>query len=204
MMKFATAFLLSVATASALAATKIEPGTYAIDTAHSSVGFTIQHLVISEVEGRFDKFEGEITLADKITNSTFKATIDAASINTSNSQRDDHLRNEDFFNVKQFPTITFVSKKVTGTPNNLTVVGDLTMHGVTREVTLKGKITGTVKGMMGETRAGFVASTTIKRKDFGLTWNKAVEAGPVVGEDVKITLKVEATRNESDKKQAQL
>lgn len=203
-MKMFTATLVSLFAATTMAATKakIEPGTYAIDGAHSTVGFSIKHLVISEVEGRFDKFDGEITLAEKITAATVTANIDTTSINTANAKRDEHLKSADFFDTAKFPTMTFKSKKVTGSVDNMTIVGDLTLHGVTKEVTLKGKMTGTIKGMMGETRAAFNATTTIKRSDFGLTWSKAVEAGPVVGEEVKVTLKLEATKNEQPGKKS--
>jgi polyisoprenoid-binding protein YceI len=201
MIKIATALVASLVTTTAIASTKIDAGTYTIDSTHSFVTFSVAHLM-GEADGRFTKFDGELTLAEKFTTSTVKTNIDPASINTDNQKRDDHLRNPDFFDVTKYPTMTFVSKKVTGTPTNMTVVGDLTMRGVTKEVTLKGKMSGIGKGMMGETRAAFVASTMVKRKDFGLTWNKVVEGTSAVGEEVKITLRIQAIKNDSTKKQA--
>lgn len=167
-------------------------GKYVLDTAHSKVGFEIPHLVITTVEGRFTKFDGEIELAEKFADSKVNATIDVASIDTANGDRDKHLRSADFFDVAKYPKMTFKSKKVTGSQEKFKVVGDLTIRDVTKEVTLDGKFLGVVKDAMGNNKAAFSASTQINRQDYGLKWNKMVEAGPTVGDEVTISLKLEA------------
>jgi polyisoprenoid-binding protein YceI len=172
------------------------PETWTIDSAHSSTAFAVKHLVISTVRGQFDRTSGELKLdpADP-SRSSVQATIDAASVDTREPKRDDHLRSADFLDVARYPTITFRSTKVAAAgEGKLTVAGDLTLRGVTRPVTLEVTTSPEVKGMGGETRRGFTATTRISRKEFGLTWNKAVEAGPVVGDEVAITLDVEAVR----------
>ena len=172
------------------------PGTYEIDPAHSKIGFEVDHLVISSVDGRFGAFKGTITLGDALTSSKVEAYIDTASIETGVKDRDEHLRSADFFDAKAFPVITFKSKKVTGTHKGFRIVGDLTLKGVTKEVTLDTKDLGTVKDAYGNTKAAFDAKTSIDRKAFGLMWNKAVEAGPVVGDEVVITLKLQAAKKD--------
>jgi polyisoprenoid-binding protein YceI len=116
------------------------------------------------------------------------------SIDTGNAKRDDHLRSPDFFDVKKFPKMTFESTGVKGTPESFKLEGNLTLHGVTKAVEFDGKMLGSINDGFGNERAAFTATTTIKRADFGLTWNKAIEAGPVVGDTLTITLKVEATK----------
>lgn len=178
----------------AAAAAASEAGKYAIDIAHSKVGFEIPHLVISSVEGRFNKFEGEIALAEKFTDSKVTAKIDTATIDTSNGDRDNHLKSADFFDAAKYPSMTFTSKKITGNKDKFKVVGDLTIKDKTKEVTLDGKFLGTVKDAYGNDKAAFTATTKINRQDFGLKWSKAVEVGPVVGDEVTITLKVQAAK----------
>lgn len=170
---------------------KVEPARYAIDASHSKVGFEVGHLVISTVEGRFTKFDGEIILADKFNDSKVTANVETASVDTSNADRDKHLRSADFFDSEKFPKMTFVSKKITGNAKSFKVVGDLTLHGVTKEIVLDGKYLGTAKDPYGNTQAAFKANGKINRKDFGLTWNKMVEASPAVGDEVTIALSVE-------------
>lgn len=168
-----------------------------IDAMHSAVAFSIRHLVISQVRGQFSNFSGAVALdeADP-TRSSVEATIDAASIGTQVADRDAHLRSPDFLDVKKYPTITFKSTKVAAAGKDaLRVTGDLTLHGVTKPVTLDVTTTAAVKGMYGETRRGFAATTRISRKEFGLTWNKLVEAGPAVGDEVLITLELEAVKD---------
>ncbi len=186
--------LLSVLLASqSFAATaKIEPGKYAIDPAHSKVGFGISHLVIATVEGGFSQYAGDIELGKKIEDTKVNVNVDVASIDTRNADRDKHLKGPDFFDAEKFPKMTFVSKKVAGTPEAMKVTGDLTLHGVTKPVTLDGKYLGVVNDPFGNTKAVFTAKGKINRKDFGLTWNKAVEAGPVVGDEVDLDLRIEA------------
>lgn len=179
---------------SAFAVAPAASGKYQIDPSHSKVGFEISHLVVSSVEGRFNTHKGELVVGDKPEKLEVNSEIETASIDTGIADRDKHLRSPDFFDVEKFPKITFKSKKVTGSPEKLKIVGDLTIHGVTKEVTLDGKFKGAVKGMYGEERVAYEANTKIKRKDFGLNWGKLVEAGPVVGDEVTISLKVEATK----------
>ncbi len=176
------------------AAASSQAGKYTLDEAHSKVGFEIPHLVISTVEGRFTKYDGEIELADKFTDSKVTASIDVSTIDTSNGDRDKHLKSADFFDVAKYPKMTFKSKKITGTPENFKVVGDLTIKDKTKEVTLDGKFLGVVKDAYGNEKAAFNASTKINRQQFGLKWSKAVEVGPVVGDEVTISLKVQGAK----------
>ncbi|ADI85438.1 polyisoprenoid-binding protein [Geobacter sulfurreducens] len=172
--------------------------TWAIDPEHSHVGFKVRHLMVSNVKGNFETFAGTVTLDDKdITKSKVEVSIDTTSINTNVKKRDDHLRSADFFDVAKYPAMTFVSKKVaTAGKDKLKVTGDLTLHGVTRQVVLD--VDGPskeAKDPWGNIRKGATATTTINRKDFGLNWNKALETGGVVvGDEVVITLEIEMIR----------
>jgi len=183
--------LLSI---SAFAQPTIKAGTFTVDPAHSKVGFEIPHLVISSVEGHFKDFQGTVILKDKFEKSTVKATVEVASIDTGTPKRDEHLRSPDFFDVAKYPKMTFESTKIEGKPDSFKLTGKLTLHGVTKPVTFDAKYLGLVEDGMGNEKAAFSATTTIKRADFGLTWNKAVEAGPVVGESLTINLKIQAGR----------
>lgn len=169
--------------------------TWNIDPEHSNVGFKIRHLMVSNVKGQFDKHNGVVDINDKdITKSKVEVTIDVASINTNVQKRDDHLRSADFFDVATYPTMTFVSKKVAKAgKDKLKVTGDLTLHGITKEVVLNVEgPTGEIKDPWGVIRRGATASTKINRKDFGVVWNKALETGGVVvGDEVAITLEIE-------------
>lgn len=169
---------------------------YSIDAAHSSVGFSVRHMVFAKAHGRFTKFEGEIALDEQnLSASSVKVTIDTTSIDTSNEQRDGHLKSPDFFDVATHPTMTFTSTKVDGTGESFKLTGDLTIHGVTREVTLDAEITGHGKDPWGNFRTGFHAKGQINRTDFGLVWNQVLETGGViVGEKVEISLDVEAVK----------
>ncbi len=175
--------------------TLVSAENWKIDPAHTSVEFKIRHLMVSWVKGVFTEVQGSAVLDDNDpTKSSVKVQIAAASIDTNNKKRDDHLRSPDFFDVETFPVISFVSKEVVvvaGTP--VKIVGDLTIHGTTNTVTLKVEdFSQTVVDPWGNTRRGASASTTINRKDYGLSWNKALEAGGVVvGEEVRINLEVE-------------
>jgi polyisoprenoid-binding protein YceI len=169
--------------------------TWNIDPDHSNVGFKVRHLMVSNVKGSFDKHTGTVDINDKdITKSKVEVSIDTNSINTNVQKRDEHLRSADFFDVAKFPTMTFVSKKVAKAgKDKLKVTGELTLHGVTKEVVLD--VEGPSKESKdpwGMIRRGATASTKINRKDFGLVWNKTLESGGVVvGEEVTITLEVE-------------
>ena len=166
-----------------------------IDPDHSSFQFKVRHLMVSNVKGDFTKVKGTVTMDDKDTsNLNVELTIDAASVNTGHAQRDEHLRASDFFDVAKYPTIIFVSKKVVKDgPDRLKVTGDLTMHGVTREVTVNVEgPTQEIKDPRGNFRRGAAGTARINRKDFGLIWNRALETGGVVvGEDVDIFVEIE-------------
>ena len=170
-----------------------------IDPAHTSAQFAIRHLMVSTVRGDFRKVSGKVNLDDQdVTQSTVDATIDVASIDTGIAKRDDHLRSPDFFDVAKHPTMTFKSKKIEkgSGDGNYKITGDLTLHGVTKEVVLDfaGNLKP-VKSPQGKTLIGGMATTKINRKDFGLTWNAALETGGVaVGEDVTITIDIEMTQ----------
>jgi len=168
---------------------------WTIDPDHSNVGFKVRHLMVSNVKGIFEKYSGIVDINDKdITRSRVEVSIDTSSINTNVQKRDEHLRSPDFFDVAKFPTMTFVSKKVAKAgKDRLKVTGDLTLHGVTKEVVLDvDALSRESKDPWGNLRRGTSASTKINRKDFGLVWNKALETGGVaVGEEVLITLEIE-------------
>ena len=169
--------------------------TWNIDPDHSSVGFKVKHLMVSNVKGTFEIQTGVVEINDKdITQSKVEVTIDTNSVSTNVQKRDDHLRNADFLDVAKYPTITFVSKKVAKAKNGaLKVTGDLTLHGVTKEVVLDvEQISKESKDPWGNLRCGTSASTKINRKDFGLQWNKSLETGGVlVGEEITISLEIE-------------
>ena len=171
--------------------------TWTIDAAHTHVEFAVKHLMISTVRGRFAAVRGTVhTDAADLSRSRADIEIDAASIDTREAQRDAHLKSADFFDVETFPTLTFRSTRVSDVKGqDFKLTGDLTIHGVTREVTLDVTSEGTGKDPWGGERAAFSARTAIKRSDFGLKWNQALETGGfVVGDDIKITLDVEAVK----------
>ena len=167
---------------------------WTIDPAHSSASFSIKHMMIAKVHGGFEKLSGQLAYDPaSLKDSTIEVTIDAASINTREPQRDTHLKSADFFDVEHFPTLTFRSTAVSGSGDSLKVIGDLTIHGITKSVTLA--VEGPseeMKDPWGNTKIGASATTKISRKEFGLTWNAALEAGGfLVGDDVAITLDIQ-------------
>jgi polyisoprenoid-binding protein YceI len=169
--------------------------TYDIDTSHSRVSFSVRHLVIAKVRGEFARYSGTIRLdEDDVTRSSVRVELDAASLDTREPKRDDHLRSADFFDVETFPSLTFVSTRVIAEAGKVVrVLGDLTIRDVTRAVTLEVEDGGRVRDPWGGDRAAFTARTRIDRKDFGLRWNVALEAGGfVVGDAIDIELDVEA------------
>jgi polyisoprenoid-binding protein YceI len=175
--------------------------TYDIDAAHSGITFKVAHMAISKVNGRFDKFSGTIDYVPGDTKSwKTEVVIDVASINTNVEARDKHLRGPDFFDVEKFPTMTFKSTKVLSYKNMKgKLQGELTMHGVTKPVVLEVEGSGPAMDPWGGERMAAVAKATINRKDFGLTWNKALEAGGLlVGEKVEITLEIEAVKRKPE------
>ncbi len=170
--------------------------TYQIDPVHTHIGFAVRHLVINNVKGEFTDYSGTIVYDESdITNSSVEVTIKAASINTGNAKRDADLRSPNFFDVEKYPLITFKSKRVEKKGDGYRLVGDLTMHGVTREVAMPFKILGKIKDPWGNTRIGAEASLTLDRRDYGLKYAKKIDAGGlVVGNEVKIELNVEAVK----------
>ena len=170
---------------------------WSFDLVHSSVNFTVRHMVVSKVRGRFTKWDGALVMDEqKPANGRVEVVIDAGSIDTGVEQRDGHLKSPDFFDVASFPTITFKSAKVeTAGAGVLKVTGELTMHGVTRPVVLDVEYAGSAKDPWGGVRAGFSARTSLDRKDFGLTYNQLLETGGVVvGETVEISIEAEMVK----------
>jgi polyisoprenoid-binding protein YceI len=170
----------------------LKPGTWNVDASHSEIGFTARHLMVSKVRGQFKDFAAVVTVTQPFEESTVEATVQMASIDTNSADRDVHVKSPDFFDVENFPAMTFKSAKVT----NNTLDGLLTIKGVSKPVSFNLDFGGVSADPWGGTRAGFEATTEINRKDFDLSWNVAVEGGGVlVGEKVKITLDVELVRS---------
>jgi polyisoprenoid-binding protein YceI len=170
--------------------------TWAIDAGHSNVEFAVRHLMISTVRGRFSDVTGTVQLdADDPANSTIDVTINVASIDTRQEQRDEHLRSADFFDAANFPVLTFKSTRIHRDGDGFQVNGDLTIRGVTRPVTLRVTEEGRTRDPWGGERIGYAAATKINRRDFGLTWNQVLEAGGfAVGDEVKIGVDVELVK----------
>ncbi len=171
------------------------PESYKIDPVHSSITFKVRHLY-SFVTGKFTAFDGSFTVdPDAPEKSSVTATVQTKSVDTANSHRDEDLRSADFFDAAQFPEITFKSKSVKATgKDRADIVGDFTMHGVTKELTLHAEFLGKGKGMKGMISGWHLTSAPIKRSDYGLKWNKAIEGTAVVGDDVEITIDIEADK----------
>jgi len=187
---------MSTSTPSTATATTAAVTTWAIDPAHSVVELAVQHMMFSTVKGRFANVAGTIVLNEAdLSASSVSAEIDASSIDTGEAQRDGHLRSGDFLDVEAYPTITFRSTGVVPRGRDrFILVGELTIRGVTQEVSLEAELVGKATDPWGGQRAGFAASTAINRKEFGLTWNQALEAGGVlVSDQVKISLEIQAT-----------
>jgi polyisoprenoid-binding protein YceI len=167
-------------------------GTWALDPTHSEVSFTVRHLAISKVRGSFEKFDATVVTGATPAESTVEATVDMASVNTNQADRDNHLRTNDFFNIEEFPTMTFKSTGVTTDGEDVTVAGDLTLRGITKPVTFKGEFNGFGTDPYGQDKAGLSLSSKINRKDFGVNWNAVVEgpAGFMLGDDVTINLEI--------------
>ena len=168
-------------------------GTWEIDASHSEVGFAVRHMMVSKVRGRFGAFSGTITTAEQIEGSAVTAEISLETITTGNDQRDAHLRSPDFFATDEHPAMTFRSTGIRADGDRWIITGDLTIKGVTKSVDLVTEPTGFGPDAYGGIRAGFSATTSINRQDFGVTWNAAIEGGGVVVADrVDITLDIEA------------
>lgn len=177
-----------------------------IDPAHSHVGFSVRHMMISKVRGQFERFSGTVELdEDDVTRSSVEVQIEAASINTRDAQRDAHLRSADFLNAEQYPYLIFKSKRVEQIDaTHGRIIGELTIRDVTREVVLDVEYAGQSKSPWGTISAGFNAQTKINRKDWGLTWNVALETGGVlVGEDVTINIEIELVKQPEEVAAAQ-
>lgn len=169
-------------------------GTWAIDAVHSEVSFTVRHMMVSKVRGRFDKFEGTVVTAEDPLGSSVTASIDLDSVNTGAPDRDNHIRSADFFEVEKHPLMTFSSTGVRADSADLLLDGDLTLRGVTRPVTLKLEVNGFGPDSYGNTRAGFSATGEINRMDFGVSFNgpiPGVPGGVAVSEKVAISLEIE-------------
>jgi polyisoprenoid-binding protein YceI len=169
---------------------------YDFDLSHSSVNFHVRHLMVSKVHGRFTQWGGTLELDEQdLTKSRLEVTIQAASIDTKEEKRDAHLRSADFFDAEKFPTLTFKSTQITKDGDDYKVLGDLSIHGVTKQVELEVEGGQIVKDPWGGTRTGFSAKTKISRKDFGLEWNVALETGGfLVGDKIEISLEIEAIK----------
>lgn len=178
-------------------ATDIHPdyvtGTWKLDPTHSEISFTVKHLKISKVRGTFKSFDVTVVTGETLEESSVSATIDVASVDTNQEQRDQHLRNSDFFLADEHPQITFTSTAISSKGGDrFAIEGDLTLRGVTQKVTLDGEFGGIVTDGYGQTKAGATASTTINRQEFGVSWNAALEAGGfTLGDDVKIELDIQ-------------
>jgi polyisoprenoid-binding protein YceI len=169
-------------------------GTYTLDVSHSSIGFVVKHLMVSKTRGTFPEFSGTVVIGEDPTESSVEVTVDVASIETRDEKRDGHLRSADFFDVEQFPTMTFRSTSVKPAGSEWIVDGDLTVHGVTGPLQLKVAFEGAASTPWGGQAIGFSAKGEVNREDFGLTWNQALETGGVlVGKKATIEIEAEAT-----------
>ena len=172
---------------------------WAFDKAHSTVGFSVSHMLISSVEGKFGEYDGKVIFDGKdITKGSVEITIPVASVNTDNEKRDSHLKTSDFFDAEKYPNITFKSTKIVKTGNKaFTMTGDLKMKGVTKSVTLDCNLNGVITDPWGNTRAGFSAEGKINRHDFNVAWDNKLQDGSfIVGEEVSINLHIELTKVE--------
>jgi len=167
-------------------------GTWKLDPTHSELAFSVRHLAISKVRGKFESFDVTVVTADDVNDSSITATIDISSVNTNQKDRDAHLRTSDFFLADEHPTATFASTAFSVDGDDFTVTGDLTLRGVTKQVVLKGEVGGVVTDGYGQTKAGVSATTKINRHDFGISWNAALEAGGfTLGDDVTLTFDIQ-------------
>lgn len=172
-----------------------EPGTFALDPAHTRVGFVARHMMVSKVRGSFGEVSGEITVAEEPTESTVAVTIGVASISTGVADRDAHLRSADFLELDKYPDLTFRSTGLEPGEDGFTLRGDLTIRDVTREVALAVEFEGVAASPWGQEVIGFTARTEIDREDYGITWNQALETGGVlIGKKITIEIEAEAIR----------
>ncbi|WP_424766516.1 YceI family protein [Paenibacillus sp. sgz302251] len=170
---------------------------WTIDPTHSSIDFSVKHMMIAKVKGTFHAFEANIVAdAHDLTSADIQFTIDLNTVDTRNNDRDNHLRSADFFDIEKNPNLTFTATKITKTDDGeYTIVGDVNLHGITRSETFKASFEGAGKDPWGNEKVGFSAVGSIKRSDYGLTYNAALETGGVlIGDEVKISIEIEATQ----------
>ena len=170
-------------------ALELTPGTWNLDTSHTEIGFVVRHAGISKVRGQFTEADATLVVGDSLATSSVEATVKTASFDSNDDNRDGHVKSADFFDVEQFPHMTFKANQVQGSPEEFKLGGELTIKDTTKPVTFDVEFGGMAVDPFGSTRAGFSASTQISRKEFGITWNAALEAGGVlVGDKVTITV----------------
>lgn len=194
------AILMSFFSISAFAQSALVDGKYNIDPAHTRVGFEVGHFVFSKVQGRFNEVSGTFDVSRDLKKCNLNVTIPVSSIDTAVAQRDTHLKSADFFDAGKFPQMTFKSKKCSGTLEDLKIVGDLTIKGVTREVTMDAEYQGSAKDPWGNQRAAFTADFEIKRSDFKFKFNEMMELGPQVGDKIEVELISEMTLDQGKPK----
>lgn len=174
----------------------LTPGTWNVDPSHSGLNFSVKHLMVSKVRGRFGSFNGSLEIAADPLQSTVTASADVDSISTGDQGRDDHLKSADFFDAANFPTIEFKSTKIEADGDDFVLFADLTIRGITKNVKFELEFEGIGKDPWGNIKAGFTADAEINRKDWGLEWNAALETGGVlVGEKVKLQLDIQAVKS---------
>lgn len=170
-------------------------GTYVIDPAHSEIGFVARHAMVTKVRGSFKEFDGTATTGENLAGATIDLTINVASVDTRSADRDGHLKSADFFDVEKYPSITFKSTDIKADGSDLVVTGDLTIMETTKPVTVEFEYNGAAVDPFGNERIGFEGKTVVNRKDFGLTWNAALETGGVlVSENVTLTFDISAIK----------
>jgi polyisoprenoid-binding protein YceI len=186
----------AVALSAVIVSTSLAADKYVIDKSHSSIQFSVRHMVISKVKGEFGEYAGTVLYdAGDITKSSADVTFKVASIDTKDEKRDEHLRSPDFFDAATHPEITFKSKRVEKSDDGTVLVGDLTMHGVTKEISMPFEVTGVITDPWGNTRMGASAKLKLNRQDYGVSWSKSLDnGGLVVGDDVEIEIEIEAIK----------
>ncbi|MBI5090462.1 MAG: YceI family protein [Actinobacteria bacterium] len=173
----------------------LTPGTWRVDPSHSTIGFVARHLMVTKVRGRFESFDGTLTVGDDPLQSKVEASVDMKSVSTGDAGRDGHLVGDDFFDVDQYPTMQFTSTSITPDGGDYALHGDLTIKGVTKPVTFALEFEGVATDPWGNAKAAFSASTEINRRDFGLDWNVALDqGGMLVSEKIKVELDVQAVK----------
>lgn len=195
-MRIVSKVILSVFMLVGMLGSFAQAATYDVDKSHTHIGFSVRHMVVSNTKGNFGDFEGTIEFdQDAPENIRANATISVTSVDTGNEKRDNHLRSDDFFDVEKFPAMTFETTRVEGTLPDVTLIGNLTIKDVTKEVSIPVEFMGPIKDPWGNVRIGFSGSTKINRQDFGIAFNTVMESGGlVVGDEVKINLEVEAVK----------